>query len=76
MTTKSKENKTTNTDPMQEAKDAIAKLQTSVSSLRDQMFTVEHNMAKLTERVSADIKRLVELRNKDANELRNIAARK
>jgi len=77
MTTKNKEttNKEMN-EAMSAAKEAIAKLQMSVSKLRDDMHTVQGEMTRFSEKVATDISRLVELRNRDANEIRNIAAKK
>jgi len=66
MTTKTKENK-----DLVKAQEAVQKMQSSVSRLVDDVHAVKTELAKFKEAVSSDIQRLVELREKDVNEIRN-----
>ena len=75
MTTKSKEEKKWS-EAKEEADKALANVKTSVSRLRDDMHVVRNEMAKFKEAVQSDIQRLVELREKDINEIRNQFAKK
>tara|TARA_R100001079_G_C4362731_1_gene115731 strand:- start:228 stop:455 length:228 start_codon:yes stop_codon:yes gene_type:complete len=75
MATKNKEEKAW-TELKKEADEAISKLRTSVSRLTDDMHIVRTEMNKFKEAVQSDIQRLVEIRNKDINEIREQFAKK
>jgi predicted RNase H-like nuclease (RuvC/YqgF family) len=62
MTTKNKESKDTS--------EVFSKLKSSVNRLTDDVYAVKAELAKFKEAVSSDIQRLVELREKDVNEIR------
>jgi len=75
MATKNKEEKAW-TELKKEADEAISKLRTSVNRLTDDMHIVRTEMNKFKEAVQSDIQRLVEIRNKDINEIREQFAKK
>ena len=62
MTTKSKENK--------EAYEALDRLSSSVNKLVDDVHVVKVELAKFKQDVQHDIQRLVDLREKDVNAIR------
>ena len=66
MATKNKETTTNKemTEAINAAKEAISKLQGSVSKLKDDVYSVQSEMQHFSEKVSSDITRLVELRNR------------
>ena len=66
MTTKTKENK-----DIKEAQEAVSKMQSSIARLVDDVHVVKAELSKFKEAVSSDIQRLVELRERDADEIRS-----
>ena len=75
MTTKTKEEKAWK-ELKKEADEAIIKLRNSVNRLTDDMHVVRTEMNKFKEAVQSDIQRLVDIRNKDINEIREQFAKK
>jgi len=75
MTTKTKEEKAWK-ELKKEADEAIINLRNSVNRLTDDMHVVRTEMNKFKEAVQSDIQRLVEIRNKDINEIREQFAKK
>ena len=69
MTTKSKENKDF-AATQKAAQEALTKVQTSINRLVDDIHTVKTEMAQFKSAVTTDIQRLVELREKDIDEIR------
>jgi hypothetical protein len=71
MTTKNKEN-----NEMQVAQAVLDRITSSVNKLVDDVHVMKAELVNFKEAVSSDIQRLVELREKDVNEIRAQFAKK
>ena len=66
----SKEIKTTGAKEIKAAQEAVSNMQSSLSRLVDDMHGVKTELAKFKQNVQSDIQRLVELREKDIDQIR------
>jgi len=67
---------TSTSKEMKEAQEAVNKLRSSVNKLADDMHGVRTELANFKQHVSSDIARLVELREKDIDQIREQFAKK
>ena len=61
---------TTEAKEFKEAKEAVNKLRSSVNRLVDDMHTVKSELATFKKHVQSDIERLVEIREKDIDQIK------
>ena len=67
---------TSTSKELKEAQEAVDKLRGSVNRLVDDMHIVKSELASFKQNVSSDIQRLVELREKDIDQIREQFAKK